>query len=484
MIIHSFVRSEMGLKPVKVEVVLTPGLSQIQILGMADTVIKESSKRILSALRHQGFRIPPGKQVLVNLHPNYVRKKSQGLDLAIAIGILLESEQVSQDFFNFKKDYCYGGLSLKGDVIVPEDLSLLNYEIFEKSVLTGISSQPFRFTNAQCESLSQLSQLKERDGESHLFECQPLLFNKEMLFEKSMARLMAFIAHGEHPLLIAGAAGCGKTTLVEHLATLLPAPSKETFLQAKKIWGLMGRDLKTRPVVAPHHSITPMAMIGGGAHLQPGEISLAHSGALVLDELLEFHPQIQSALREPMEKGVIYLSRAGRRQVFPAQSLFLGTTNLCGCGRFKPGATSRCRCSSLRLRQYIERLSGPFLDRFAVFHIYDRPRISETMALADIQEWVQKARNFQEKIRKQSLPNQHLSGPQMIGTLKPGFSADFLPHSRSHRRRLSLLRVARSLADLDCSPHILQEHLEEAQMWTARDIYRLERFSQDDFAAR
>ena len=474
----------MGLKPVRVEVVLTPGLSQIHILGMADAVIKESSRRILSALRHQGFRIPPGKQVLVNLHPNYVRKKSQGLDLAIAVGILLESEQVSSDLFNFKKDYCYGGLSLKGEVIVPEDLNLLNYEAFEKSVLTGMSPRSYRFTSAQCESLSQLSELKERDGEAHLFDCQAMPINKDMHFEKSMAHLMAMIAHGEHPLLIAGAAGCGKTTLVEHLATLLTNPPQEAFLQAKKLWSLMGRDLKTRPVVAPHHSITPMAMIGGGAHLQPGEISLAHSGALVLDELLEFHPQIQSALREPMEKGVIYLSRGGQRQVFPAQSLFLATTNLCGCGRFKPGATHRCRCSSLRLRQYIERLSGPFLDRFAVFHIYDCPNKGESISLSDIQEKVQKARLFQAENRKQKGANHQLSGAQVLATLKAGLTPDFLPHSRSHRRRLSLLRVARSLADLDCCSKIHQEHLEEAQMWTAQDIYRLERFSQDDFAVR
>jgi magnesium chelatase family protein len=482
--IQSFIRSDFGLKPVRVEVVLVPGLSQIQILGMADPVIKESSRRILSALRHQGFRLPPGKQVLVNLQPNYVRKHSQGLDFAIAVGILLETKQIEMPLLKSEKVFYYGGLDLKGEVIVPEDMGLLNFENFSAQVMTGHSGQSYPFNVLECKDLATLSEATIKAAQPQLFTCQPTRVSAQVQFDSMMARLISLVALGEHPLLIAGAAGCGKTTLVEHLATLLSPPSHTTFMEAKKIWRLLGRDLKQRPILAPHHSITPMAMIGGGAHLQPGEISLAHGGVLILDELLEFHPQIQSALREPMEKGWIYLSRAGRRHSFPADSLFLATTNLCPCGSFQPGSIKPCRCSSLKLRNYVERLSGPFLDRFAIFHIYQKPKQSHLVSVDEIQKRLQKIRGFQEEKRQQKVANQKLGVAQLMTQLDAKVHLDLLPHSRSHRRRQSLLRVARSLADMDFSLKIKQKHLEEAQEWTARDIYRIERFSQDDFAAR
>ena len=366
MVIRSFIKTDCGFRPMQVEVVLVPGLSQIQILGLADQVIKESSKRILSALRHQGFRVPPGKQVLVNLQPLNLRKSSQGLDLAIALGLLLESEQIDPLHFDLTQNYVYGSLSLKGDIHAPDDLQLLNYERFSHQVLTGPSADSFRFVRQEVKCLSELKEVEPRPAEPDLFRCEPHSLSP-MEFHPKLARLMSVVAVGEHPLLIAGHAGSGKTTVVEHLARILSPPADEVFLEAKKHWKLSGRDLCHRPIVQPHHSATPVSMIGGGRPLKFGEISLAHGGALILDELLEFHPLVQSALREPMEKGVIHLARAGTRGHFPADSVVLATTNLCPCGNFQPGATFQCLCSSLRLRSYIEKLTGPFLDRFSIF---------------------------------------------------------------------------------------------------------------------
>lgn len=484
MLINSFVKSDFGLRPVKVEVVLVPGISQIQILGLADQIIKESSRRIQSALRCQGFCIPPGKQVLVNLQPNYVKKTSQGLDLAIAIGILVESSQVLPDFFNFKDDYIYGSLSLKGDIQVPEDLKLLNFEKFGKRLFTGYSSEVWRFDTLTAPSLGGLMNLQYKEGCHQSEIIMEELLTSEFCFESRLARLMTIVAHGEHPMLIAGYSGCGKTTLAENVAKVLNPCDEKTFLQAKKYWMLSGRKLSGRPVVQPHHSITPIAMIGGGVPIKFGEISLAHGGVLILDELLEFHRQVQSALREPMEKGIIYLSRGGVRQTFPAQSLVLATTNLCPCGNFRPGTTYQCRCSSLKLRTYIERLTGPFLDRFALVHIYEDPKIKLGVTLSTIKEQVVEAMDFQKTQRKQLKLNQHLSLVEVMEGVEASVSSDLIPFSKSHRRRLSLLRVARTIADLDTSLKIKSHHLEEAQQWTANDIYKLERFRLDDFAMR
>ncbi len=481
MIIKSFVKTEFGFRPMNLEVVLVPGLSQIQILGLPDQIIKESSKRIISALRHQKFKIPPGKQVLVNLHPSDLRKSGQGLDLPIALGILLESEQIEFTDFDFASDYCYGSLSLKGEVQAPRDLHLLNFENFQRKVLTGAGGGPWRFP---VEAMSELAAYTERSvvaADPQPFRPIRGATNSDMLFDSTLARLMAITALGEHNLLVAGFAGSGKTTLVENLATILHLPDDKCFLESKKYWMLSGRDLVGRPIVQPHHSATPSSMIGGGRPLKFGEISLAHGGALILDELLEFHPLVQSALREPMEKGVIYLSRMGARQLFPAKSLVLATTNLCPCGQFQPGATYRCQCSSLRLRNYVEKLSGPFLDRFSIFHITGKAKLSLQVSLKDIEEEVDEAREFQKEIRSQKKVNQGLSVLELMEQLDHGIDESLIPHSKSHRRRQSLLRVARTLADLEFSEKIKQMHLEEAQNWTARDIYKLERFRMEDF---
>lgn len=481
--IKSFIKTEFGFRPMIVEVVLVPGVSQIQILGLADQVIKESSKRIISALRHQGFRIPPGQQVLVNLHPSDLRKSSQGLDLPIALGILIESEQIKDFEFDFEKHYCYGSLTLKGEVQAPSDLDLLNYEKFRFKVLTGPSEKRWRFETHLIESLSQWKVLSYQPADSHLFQCQPHESNGGLQFDEKMARLMALCAHGEHSVLLAGFAGSGKTTLVENLARIFNLPEENQFLESKKYWMLAGRDLKVRPIVQPHHSATPLSMIGGGRPLKFGEISLAHGGALIFDELLEFHPLVQSAMREPMEKGVIYLSRSGTRGKFPADSVVLATTNLCPCGYFQPGSSYQCHCSSYKLKNYLEKLTGPFLDRFSIFYLMEKQKGQIKRTLAEIREWVQRAGEFQKQSRNQSVVNQKLGVDILLAQLENGIVEPLIPHSKSYRRRQSLLRVARSLADLEESEAIRQVHLEEAQVWTASDIYKLERFRREDFAA-
>jgi magnesium chelatase family protein len=485
MVLNSFVRSDFGLRPVKVEVVLTPGVSQIQILGLPDQLIKESTKRILSALRHQNFRLPPGKQAIVNLQPHHLKKSSQGIDLAIAMGILLESEQIPRDHFSYSQNYLYGALTLKGEVRVPHDLQLLNYENFEGAVLTGCSNFKWRFHSYELNSLSEFTEVSSKEPCLDLLNYEEAKVSQDIEFNPQLARLMGLVASGEHSLLIGGHAGSGKTTLVEHLVQLLRRPDEKNYLESKKYWRFAGRELNTRPVVQPHHSITPIAMIGGGNPPRFGEISLAHGGALILDELLEFHPLVQSALREPMEKGKIYVARAGRRQVFPADVLALATTNLCPCGQFHPGKLYSCRCSSQRLRKYMEKLSGPFIDRFAIFYLCpsDSSVAERPVPMTQIKEQVTRAQEFMAA-RGQKLLNSCLSEAELVGELDSSVGEGMIPRSQSRRRRLSLLRVARTIADMEESAKIKQAHLEEAQGWSSRDMYLIQNFRFDNFATR
>ena len=176
------------------------------------------------------------------------------------------------------------------------------------------------------------------------------------------------------------------------------------------------------------------------------------------------------------------MSRTGSRKLFPASSLVLATTNLCPCGHFQTGMNFQCRCSSLKLRNYIEKLTGPFLDRFAIFHIYKKPKLDLKVSLGEIKESVKKALSFRLETRGQQEVNQSLSVEVLLEQLADGIDSEMLPYSKSHRRRQSLLRVARSLADLEESEKIEQKHLEQAQQWTASDIYQLENFCANAFS--
>jgi len=480
MIVKSYIGTAQGLRQIQVEIVLSPGLSQIQIFGLADKVIQESSKRILTALQKQGFRLPPGQTVMVNLSPNHLRKSSQGLDLAIALGILMETEQITKDVFDSAKTSVYGKLSLSGEVLVPEDSHMLNFESPAPELLTGPSTGLFHFDVLELSTLSEVTNIARVEHQHKGYHPERPARNSDWMFTKKMARLMAIVATGEHSLLLAGDAGAGKTTLMESVVPLLRQPDEKSFRKLAKYWKLAGKELSWRPSIQPHHTSSPQAMIGGGNPPRPGEISLAHGGALLLDELLEFHPNVQSALREPMEKGYINVARCGHRDVFPADALVLASTNLCRCGKFHPQKHKHCRCSSLQLRRYLEKLSGPFLDRFTIFHLMTHGKEAADQNLEMILKRVQKAQSFAEAEGRGGINNK-LSESRLLQDLASSVDPQWVPFTSSRRRKWSLLRVARTLADLEQSSSIEQRHLEEASVWTGRDYHRLQDYRFNDF---
>lgn len=458
--LHSLIRADDRLIPAEVEVLLLPGLPAIHILGLPDQVIKESLHRVRSALRAQGFEWPQARQVLVNIRPVDRRKSSRGLELAIAAGLLWETGQkpapAGQDGL-----YVYGELTLSGEVLEPEDLARDFRPSVGDVVLTGRGGPARGFARDRTSCLSDLDRPVRDADLLPLHEISRPEAGLKRFFTPQEARLLAVCALGECHVLLAGASGAGKTTLATSLPSFLRSPTEEDLRE-----GRIGEGW--RPWVAPHHTISALSLIGGGVPPRRGEISRADGGILFLDELLEFPLAAQEALREPIEAGRIRVTRGLRTQIFPARVQLVATTNLCPCGRWSPGKSIDCGRSWTRCRSTLEKISGPFFDRFDLLAFAEGRRAQRTVRGDVILETVERGRAFRD--------SRPLGGP---GDPWASVAEPWLTELResdaytSERRRLSTLRVARLLADLDESPWVQGKHLDEALQWTLVSFERL-----------
>ena len=444
--VSSFVRVGHELVPAEVELSLAQGLPAFHFTGLPDVALKEGALRVRSALREQGFELPQAQAIYVHIKPTYLKKTSRGLDLAIAAAYLYESGQLALPQDGARPTF-YGELTLKGEVVQPDDTE--EAPLTESQTLTtGSSDQALPFETCQLASLRDLISggdlVRAKDLE---LSARPA--TRITSLPQSAAELAAVVAAGEHSLLLAGPAGSGKSTLAEVIPSLLDDPIESEFSEARKIWRANRKALSWRPVLRPHHSITPLAMIGGGASLWPGEITRAHAGVLIMDELLEFHPEIQEALREPVESGAISLVRAGASRTYPARVLLLATTNLCSCGNFVPRkSAAACRCTKQVRSRILTRLTGPFADRFAVIALTDEWAKEPSLSLSDVSHAVQIAIETR-RARGQQVPNSRLM-PEVIEDSLDDFLRAYLQNSgiRSRRRRAAVLKVARTAADL------------------------------------
>ena len=461
--IFSFAQDGSGIIPVEVELSLIPGLPQAQFTGLPDTAIKESIMRIKSAIRAQGFEWPKTRQMIINLRPAHLKKSSQGLDLAIACALLWKTEQLKPPAEMSSPFYVYGELSLDGKITAPADWESLPVQ--KEGILTGVIERK----NYLC-PLFQSGSLRELENPVYL-PAKPLveLLEKpsvpDICFSETSAHILAVTAAGEHPLLLAGEAGSGKSTLSEHLFYLLTEPSLSEFQVSRRIWSRLGHELKWRPFVSPHHSTTPLSMIGGGCPLFFGEITKAHGGVLFMDEYLEFHSRVQEALREPVEKGEICITRKGQSDRFPARFLLVAATNLCPCGDLVPGKAAQCSYSLRRCFSHLDRLNGPMLDRFDILAFSNEWKKGPlSVPLKEIYKRVIKAHDFRLNKRKQKEVNARLSLQELESSLSP-----FLKETQmstglsSKRRKKAVLKVARTLADLDGKMEITAPYIEQAK---------------------
>lgn len=471
-----------SLREVELEIKLVPGLPSIQFLGLPDQHMKESAFRIKSAIKSQGFEFPKTKQILVNLRPSHIKKNSKGLELAVAVGILIETGQLPETL----QGCFYGELSLAGDLFCPPDLSLVG-DLKLDSVYTGILEPNvvgfFLPPTKVSFPLHVAKELKCFLGLEHLLVVMPspILFKRpqrfgDFLLTEEQAEWLKVSAVGAHSVLLSGPSGTGKTTAAQMIHQLMktPSPEESTQIQIDE-----GDSHLWRPFIAPHHSTPKMSLIGGGNKVFSGEIVRAHRGLLLLDEFLEFDKDVIESLRKPMESEKVQVSRLGKTKSYHFIAQIIATTNLCPCGEWTPEAKDfSCPLSMTRCRSYQSRFSGPIFDRFQML-VFTKKMKNELKKIAFVKllEAVELGRQFAIEKRGQQATNANVDLNVILDSMDK-FAAEYYFHlsDLSERRKQSTLRVARSLADLALQPIIKAEHLTKASQWTILNQNKLLRW--------
>lgn len=467
--IISFAREGYRMIPCEVELSLTSGIPKVEIIGLADPSIRECVLRLKKAFQAQNFKWPNKKQITINLRPAYMKKTSQGLDLAIACALLWKTQQMDPPISIKEDQFIYGEVTLDGQVEAPSDWM----QIDQHPLLTGkIEDKEFFNDLYTVENLKELSnpQYVQAEPLSHWMKRPDL---PAVQFSEKSAFLLEVVSSGEHSVLLGGEAGSGKTTLASHIPYLLGNPDEEEFKTSKKLAKYSGRKLNWRPFITPHHSTPPLSMIGGGASLFMGEISKAHSGILFLDEYLEFQYKVQEALREPIERGEICISRQGKRVFFPARFMLTAATNLCPCGSYIPGENFACSYSLRKCRSCLDRLSGPMLDRFDILALSSFWKGPLKVSLESMRERVDQAVFMRQK-RHQTKVNGRLSWEELTRQISPFILNNIFPAEiSSYRRKTAVLRVARTIADLESREDITPQDIEKSTLLTLKSFHQL-----------
>lgn len=357
--LKSLIQNCNKLEVAEVEIEFIPGIPQIHFLGLPDRIIKESFYRIKSALKSCDYKFPLTNQMIVNIKPNHLRKSSRGVELAVALGILLKTGQIENQFFN--PDWViYGELGLDGDIFEPSDLALSIPYLQNINILTG------KGEGTTCFRMESLKNIEVNYTKNLVSYQRPQPGLQKLYSQSESDFLFLAAASGVHALL-AGTCGAGKSTLAYALNSFLKEPNESENVRLEKRW---------RPLISPHQSISPSAFLGGGSTLYEGEIERAHGGILLLDEMLEFDSEILEALRGPMTGDKLRLSRAANQREIECSFQVVATTNLCPCGKWSPIMKNiGCRFSRGKCTRYIESFSGPLLDRFGILHFADAKQL-------------------------------------------------------------------------------------------------------------
>lgn len=463
-VVKTFTKKDNHWLPIQVEVSLIQGRPKLEFIGLADSAIKESEWRLRSAFKSQGFQFPSSMKTIINLRPTYLKKNSSGVDLAIALAILLETKQIPQVIGNA---FVYGELGLDANVYSPEDIEeLVELPKKEAFLLCGEDQVPLGIPYW---SLGNLGEIREeiivQEPMRSLDWCRPNV--EDILLNKEQANLLKWICLGNLSCLTAGPQGSGKTTLLKEVYKLLKMPNAEEAKDIRKWQTYFNCKSQWRPFVDPHHSTTPLSIIGGGAKAYPGEITRAHHGVFLLDELLEFSPNVLESLREVISNQEITVTRVGKRLRYPADILILATTNLCKCGKYTPTKLNSCRCTPRTLRQYLDRLSGPIIDRFQLLVFTDTWYKNRIYSLKDL------ALEVTELHEKLQLPNISKLNTKNLQQLEHESAQLFLmeiSEQLSMRRLLALKQLAYLLA-----------RLEERKLFTDKDLHNAYQLSIGNF---
>ncbi len=431
----------------EVEIHLLAGIPNLHVVGLPDAQIKEAGIKLKSALKACGYSWPKGHQIIVNLRPNHFRKSSSGVELAIALGFLLQTKQLPQAVHEAAlRAFVYGEVALDGRVIAPHDLPLA-IRAANGEVLTGVVDERLREGEwSELETLKSEGPVKKaRYFDWENFWARPV--PPDFKLERAAARALLLAAHMNLHVLLAGPHGSGKSTWARILYALSESPQVDLFLEREE-WVGIEEELRWRPFEQPHHSLTPIAMVGGSFPIQPGVVTRAHGGILLMDEFLEFHPHVLENLREPVESGHVEIARKGARERMPARFQLIGTTNLCPCGKMYPGRDDRCPRPLNVCQSVSRRLSGPMMDRFDILLLSHEwnPKVPDRVNVKWVMDKLAEMREFKRKRDKVLVEL-----PAWVDELRLTF-----------RRQNSLLRVARGLADEANSAVVAPKHFKEA----------------------
>jgi magnesium chelatase family protein len=488
-------RAQLGLQAplVHVEVDLGPGLPSFSIVGLPATAVKESKERVRAALVNSQFEFPAGR-ITVNLAPADVPKEGGRFDLPIAIGILLASQQVALREGEPPREF-YGELALSGELKPVKGLLLAAAHAAKDGhsiVVPRANADEARI--AARESVCGAAHLMEvcevlrgskADVGRHGAPCAaapPLgrgmdIDLRDVRGQSQAKRALAIAAAGSHSVLFIGPPGAGKSMLAQRLPGLLPPLTPDEALEVATVAsvsaaGFDARRFGDRPFRVPHHTASAQAIVGGGPHARPGEVSLAHHGVLFLDELPEFDRRVLEALREPLETGVISVSRASLQTEYPASFQLIAAMNPCPCGHLGD-PSGRCVCPPGRIERYRGRVSGPLLDRIDLRIEMPALEARELAAIGDegpssaeVAARVLAARERQ--LARAGKLNSRLTVRELTEHCRlDTAAAQLLWHSEEHfhmsaRGYHRTLRVARTVADLDASDEIRAHHIAEA----------------------